>query len=205
MKAFFTDDIKKRVGEAVKAIEAQTSAEIVVAVRAKSAEYRSIDLLVGGAFAFVVLNLLLFLPQEFDERFFGIEVLATFLVAVFFTANVYPLKRLLLSKTRTQHEVRAGAAKYFMDQRLGRTKDRTAVLVYISLFECRAEVVHDTGIDAKKVGAALTAWQEKMQSTLQGSDASAFLAALTSIGGGLGAEYPRQADDTNELADEVDG
>ena len=52
----FTDKAAKaEVAEAIRAIEAATSAEVVVAVRARSGLYRHTDYIVGFVFAFAAL------------------------------------------------------------------------------------------------------------------------------------------------------
>jgi putative membrane protein len=204
MNGFFSADLKREVTAAIKTIESASSAEIVVAVRPQSATYREIDLAFVSVFALVVLTLLVFLPEEFNERFFPLEVLATFLVAAFFSATVLPFKRLLLRRGSARANVKLAACMHFMQMRLGRTRDRSAILVYVSAFERCAEVVTDTGIDAAKVGAALSAWQARLCTALQQNDPAAFVSQLASVGDELGQHYPRRTDDTNELADELD-
>jgi putative membrane protein len=60
-----------------------------------------------------------------------------------------PLARLLLRRTRAEMEVRQFAESLFLRHGLFATRARTGVLVLVSLFERRIEIVADTGLDAR--------------------------------------------------------
>jgi putative membrane protein len=196
--AFFTDAAKKRVTEAVMDAESRTAAEIVVVVRHASARWREVDLGVGAVVAFGVLLLLLFHPRPIAVEIMPVDVALAFVAGVVVSASIGPLKRALLPRKRVSEQVRAAARAAFVDQGVSRTKGRTGILVYVSTFERRVEVVADIGVDEKLLELQARALSESLS---QGADFDAFVDAVRSIGLALAASLPRSEDDVNELPD----
>lgn len=192
---------KQDVTAAIRDVESQTAAELVVALRPASGRYHEFSFLAGALLAMVVLSLLLFLPQEFEILYFPVWVAGAF-VGGAVTTELWPaLHRRLLMKKRARVQVRLSSRAAFVDLDVSRTRGRTGILVYVSSFERMVEAVGDVGLDIHAAGFsdALTALE---RATAQG-DAAAFLAALRSLGPIFSHAHPRSADDANELADEM--
>jgi putative membrane protein len=196
--AFFTGAARQRVTEAVVDVESRTAAELVVFVRRASNTWRQVDLAVGATVAFGVLLLLLFHPRPIAVEAMPIDVVLAFLGGAVLCANIAPFKRVLLPHKRVTAQVRALAREAFVDQGVSRTRGRTGILVYVSTFERRVELVADIGVDPKLVDDAVAALT---RSIAGGPDLEAFLAALRSLGPALSVSLPRAADDVNELPD----
>lgn len=83
------------------------------------------------------------------------------------------------------------------------TRERTGVLLYVSLAHRRAEVLADEGIYAK---APHQAWDEVVALLTaplsRGEAADGFVAAVGRVGEILAEHLPPRADDANELPDE---
>jgi putative membrane protein len=195
---FFTDGARKRVTEAVVDVESRTAAEIVVVVRHSSATWREVDLAVGAALAFGVLLLLLFHPRPIAVEIMPVDVALAFLGGAVICSSLAPLKRALLSRTRVGERVRVAARAAFVDQGVSRTQRRTGILVYVSTFERRVEIVADVGVDAKLIDAQVRALSESVAAR---PELDAFLEALRGLGPALAGSLPRSADDVNELPD----
>lgn len=196
--AFFSDAAKKQVTEAVVDVESHTAAEVVVVVRRTSASWREVDLGVGAAAGFVVLLLVLFLPQPVPVVAMPVDVALGFAAGAVLSANLSLLKRTLLPRRRVRAQVLAMARAAFVEQGVSRTTGRTGILVYVSTFERLVEVVADIGVDASAVQAELHALRASLSG---GADLDRFLAALRALGPPLGRALPRSADDVNELPD----
>jgi len=65
-----------------------------------------------------------------------------------------PFARLLLRRNRARIEVRHYAESLFFRRGLFRTHERTAVLILVSLFERRIEILPDEGLNARVTAAA---------------------------------------------------
>jgi putative membrane protein len=196
--AFFTDAAKKRVTEAVVDVESRTSAELVVVVRHASGKWREVDLVVGALVAFGVLLILLFHPRPIPVEVMPVDVILAFLAGTVMCSSIPPFKRALLVRKTVSARLRAAAREAFVDQGVSRTRKRTGILVYVSTFERRVEIVADIGVDAKLVEAEARALREAVAHRL---DLDAFLVALRRFGPALAGALPRAADDVNELPD----
>ncbi len=75
-----------------------------------------------------------------------LAVLGTGGAAALLAVFVPPFARLFLRDTRSQVEVRQYAESLFLRRELFRTANRTGILVLVSLFERRIEIVPDTGL-----------------------------------------------------------
>jgi putative membrane protein len=196
--SFFTDDARKRVGQAVGEAESRTAAEVVVVVRHTSGAWRQVDLAVGAVTAFAALLVLLFYPMPFAVETMPLDVLVAFVAGALVCASVSPLKRALLPRKHVAAHVRARAREAFVDQGISRTRGRTGILVYVSTFERRVELVADVGVDGKLLEAQERALADSIR---RGPDLDAFLEGIRSIGPALAASLPRAEDDVNELPD----
>lgn len=201
--AFFGDETRKRVAETIKAVELETCAELVVSVRRVSASYRAADYLFGFALALLTLVALLFLPQPFDIRWWPVDLLLAFVAGAVISANVPPLRRLLVGTERLHREVQKAAHAAFHEQGISRTRDRCGTLVYVSIFERHGLVVTDSGVDLAALGPEWKSAAGAIEQAIAREDLEQFLAALKSLGPVLGRAHPRSDDDVNELPDEM--
>jgi putative membrane protein len=203
-KAFFQRESKARITGVIREVEAQTSAELVVAVKHVSGSYRDADYLGGFALALATLSALLFLPVPFSVASMPVDVALAFALGAVFTAHAPPLRRLLLSGRRREAQVRAAAREAFVDRGISRTSGRNGILVLVSTFERSAMVVTDVGIDTKALGDKWASAVSDVERAASVVDLDAFVEALRGMGPALAAAMPHQADDVNELPDEVD-
>ncbi|MDI1444813.1 hypothetical protein [Polyangium sp. 6x1] len=195
---------KDEVSRAIRALEAKTSAEVVVVVRAVSGHYRHTDWLVGFVLSLVALCVFLFHPAPFDDDLLPVEILLVFALGGSLSANVPPLRRALTSRRLMAENVRRAACASFVERAISRTRGRTGLLVYVSTFEQRVELVGDIGLDFEALGDDFAAARRRIEASVeQTGGLPAFLAALAELGDALGRTLPRAEDDENELADEV--
>src|SRR5512143_3388726 len=146
---FFQPDAKKKTGLAIKAIEAKTSVEVVVAVRQRVAEYRSTDLLFGFACACTSLGVLWFSPFTYAVEHMPFEMLGAFVLGAVLCAFVRPLRRVLTPKAATARQLETSARAAFYDLGIAKTLRRTGLLVFVSLYEDAVVLVPDAAVDKK--------------------------------------------------------
>lgn len=204
MRDYFSEATKKLMTDAVKAIEQNSSAEIVIALRRQSGSYRAADLTFASALAFVALLLLLFLPYEFALEAIPLEVGVAFAFGFLWASHSRLLRRALSGSKAKASAVGAYARCAFHELGVSKTKGRSGILVYISILEQKVEVITDWGIDPKKLGPQWENFCAELQVRLKSSTPERFAEHLQTMGNLLATEYPRAADDENELADEVD-
>lgn len=194
---------KSDVAAAIRDVEQSTSAEIVVVMRASAGTYRHTDYLVGFAFSFVALLVFLFHPWEFSVDFMPFDSLATFALGALTSAWIAPLRRALTSKKLMLGNVKGAARAAFVDLRITATSARSGILVFVSIFERRVEVVTDIGLDRGVLGQPFARASLDLEASLRARDPlRAFVAALCALGPILAESYPRREGDVNELPDE---
>ena len=201
---FYTQDGKRRAADAVRAIEAVSGAEIVIAVRPRSSAYWHASLGFGCVLGLATLSALVWLPFDFDFQLWPLEVALVTALGVGMAASLPPLRRLLAPRRHMRGEVRRAARAAMHDLGVTRTRARTGVLVFVSLFEREVEVLLDHGIDTEALGAGFPASLSELAAAVRHGDFDAFLACLRSLAEPLAAAAPRSADDVNELPDEID-
>lgn len=200
---FYRDDAKRRTTEAVKLVEAQTSAEVVVAVRRRSGDYRIAAYHAGLAAVGAITLYMLVSPQVFSIGAMALDALVAFVLAALLCRNVDALSRMLTRASTLERNVEAAARAAFFDLGISRTSGRNGILVFVSTFERTCAVLTDTGIDVAALGPGFAEGRSAMERAVRQRDLDAFIGALESLGPLLGAAMPHADDDVNELPDEV--
>lgn len=202
--SFYEEYAKSEARQAVAEIEAQTSAEVVVALRRASAGYRDADYLAGFVLAVIALLVMLFADFTFALGTFPAGVIGSFIAGALVTSQIAPIRRLLTLPSRRRAEVRSAARAAFVDLGVSRTSGRTGILVFVSLFEREVEVVADIGVDPALLGEAWPRALEDLRAVLKPRPVFArFAEKLRALGPALATALPRAQDDVNELSDEV--
>ena len=202
-RPFLTDGVKAALLDAVRAVEARSAAEVVVASRERSGSYLHADLVAGIVAANLVLFYQLFSPWEFSLPVIQVAPTAAG-VLVGLVTSITPWARRALTPRRTREAmVRTAARALFVDKGVSVTSGRTGVLVYISVLERSAEVVADVGVTKAVPADRWAAATTRVNEAAASGDGLAVAAAVTALGDVLAAALPRSEDDVNELADEV--
>jgi uncharacterized membrane protein len=196
----FSEATRAAAKKAIEAVEARTSAEVVVALLHASDRYREADYLWGFVLAEIVLALLLFLPQTFVDEVMPVDVLLGFALGAFISAHVPALRALLVFPRRKRERALAAARATFVELGISRTRRRNGVLVYVTHLERRVVVVGDTGIDAVGMGPRWTAAVAALESARSVEE---ILKGIEGLAEPLAAIHPHTSDDVNELPDEV--
>ncbi|MDC3961101.1 hypothetical protein [Polyangium jinanense] len=195
---------RAQIESLIKEVETMCSAEIVITVRPRSGAYRQADYLFGAICAFVGLCVYIYAPPEFTDDLVPPALLLLFVAGAVFCANVAPLRRLLLPKALQARQVRAAAREAFLDQGIAGTRDRTGILIYISVFERRAEVITDIGILRRESdGQPAEAIRGIERAVTECLPMEGFVSAVRGLCAWLKESLPPRADDINELSDEV--
>jgi putative membrane protein len=202
--SFFRSDAREKVKRTIVEVEGQTAAELVIAVRKASDTYRAVDFAAGFVTSLALLVVILFDEAAFSVELIPVWIILAFAAGAFVTASLWWLKRALIPRKLRGEAVARGAKGAFFDLGVTKTKDRTGVLVYLSLFEHMAFVIADTGVPTKELGDGWLAIVRDLEAKMAKSpDLDQVLAAVKAMGPLLGKVLPRSADDVNELADDL--
>jgi putative membrane protein len=146
------DAIDAQIGR----LESQTGVQLVTAVIGKSDTYVELPwkaFALGAALAaFVVVLADVRWPQwvaSHTALVHATTILGAAAASALLAIFVPPFARLFLRQTRCDLEVRQHAQSLFLTRQLFKTRGRTGVLILVSLFERRVEILPDIGLHAR--------------------------------------------------------
>src|SRR5262245_1032052 len=156
-----TREEHKAVAAAIRAAEQRTSGEIVCVLARTSSDYSYVPALWAALLALIFPWPLIVFTQLSVQRIFALQI------ALFMVAMVIlwwpPLRMLLVPRAVQRTRAHRAANEQFFERGLTRTRDRTGVLIFVSLAERYARIVADEGIAAKVSDAE---WQEAVDTLI---------------------------------------
>ncbi|MEE4253031.1 MAG: TPM domain-containing protein [Desulfuromusa sp.] len=198
---FFSKEEQQKIEAAVKKAETTTSGEIVPMVVNSSYEYPRAELIGGGTLALAVGLIFSWAVGGESIWWFLPVFIVGFFIFQQLIRNLPDLKRKLINPEEFDIEVREKALVSFVEQGLHETRDKTGILILISLFERRVQVLADSGINAK---VPENTWDEIVtiitHGLKTGNSCDAICQAVEHCGEQLQEHFPRKADDTDELS-----
>jgi putative membrane protein len=201
MKRDQFDKSGDEIAAAIREIETQTSAEIVVVVRGRSGTYRQADYLFGAIVALVGLVFVLFSPIEFHTYWIPFDVVALFAAGAWISSRGDWLRRLFTTRKFRASAARTGASAMFYEAGIANTSAENGMLVYLSLLERRLEVIADRGI--LKAVPPLK-WNQcvfELKQIGRQATPQKFVEGLRLTGKLLAEHLPAIGENPNELAD----
>jgi putative membrane protein len=199
--AKFDQAASELIAQAVREIEKNTDAEVVIVVRGRSGSYRHADYLFGVILAFLGLLFVLFSPFNFHTYWVPFDVAALFAAGAFLCSRTYFLRRLLTTEGFRAKAVRQGAAAMFYEAGIANTQAENGLLIYLSLLERQLEVIADRGI--LKTVPALK-WNTvifELKQIAHRCDPERLVAATRELGSVLAEHLPATGENPNELVD----
>ena len=200
-----TEHDKRALSDAVKAVEAECSAEIVVAVRPESMPPHQAYALAPSAFALLGLFFLVESPWPFSNLALWLDTALFALLGYAFCRGLPGFGRLFILRSSADRAVTQAAYRELFLRGVLETRERTGMLVYVSQREGSAKVLFDRGItdrvDSRELAKAAAQIERVAQSPR--SDGIAVAKAIEAIAPLFAAHLPRRDDDVNELEDGV--
>jgi putative membrane protein len=145
-----------RIRDAVRQAEERTAGEIVPVVVPRSADYEVASWRGAGLAVLLTLTAVLLTLQFYEGWGLGwlytpwgvvVTALGAGSVGAGLAAYVPPLQRLLAGAELLDDTVHRRALQSFVEEEVFDTRDRTGILLFVSLHEHRIEVLGDTGIN----------------------------------------------------------
>ncbi|HEX5804225.1 MAG TPA: TPM domain-containing protein [Azospira sp.] len=205
---------RRQIGERAARIEARTGAQLVAAVVGKCDAYPEIP---WKAFALAVSMTALVAVLSWQQGALAASslhgliavvlcLLGAGALAALATVFFPPFARLFLDPARRDAELRQYAESFFLTRDLVRTRQRSAVLLLVGLFERSVVILPDRGVGARVDAAELAAVIARMTPALAaGRIAPALLDGLDMLETLLAAKGFAQIGDAgdDEIGDEV--
>jgi len=210
---------KTKISEAVKKAESKTSGEIATAFVKESYDYAIYELIFAVIISFFYFVIMMFFTSNIENwlqsrfwdytphylvAFYGFS---TFLIGTifYFLANISVIDRIIVPKKILKQKVQERALRHFVESGVYNTRDRTGILIFISLMEHQVILLADSGIDEK---IEQKQWQQMVDHIIagikSGKIADHLCKSITDCGILLEQYFPIKEDDTNELANEIE-
>lgn len=198
-----SDRDRARLSAAIRASEARTRGEIVCVLAQTSAVHATaLPVLIAAAVALAVPWLLMAFTAMSLHLMLSLQVLA-FLGLL--TVSCLPQVRVALipraARRALAHRV---AMEQFVSRGIARTKERTGILIFVSLAEHYARIVADEGIAGR---VPQSHWQGAIDTLVghmrEGRVADGFVAAIETCGDVLAKHFPATGAEPSELPDRI--
>lgn len=143
---FLHPDGKRRLAEAIAAVEARSRVELVVVVRPAAGDFLGDDMLVAGAAALATLAFQLYSSFEFALHWLLIHPPLVGAITIVLLRLAPGLRGMFVTQARKQAAVDTEAAAWFHRKGIRNTRERTGLLIFVALLEKQVAVIPDTGI-----------------------------------------------------------
>jgi putative membrane protein len=191
-----------RIAGAIRAVEARTSGEIICVLARSSTGTTAVPLLIAAVAALALPWALVAFTAMPVYRILTLQVAAFLLLAAFL--YLPPIQAALLPRRTRRALAHETAMRQFRQRGLARKKDRTGILIFVSVAERYARIVADEGIAAR---VPQSHWQAAVDAliahTREGRVADGFLAAIEICGNELAAHFPYTGAARDELPDRI--
>lgn len=193
---------RQRISAAIRAAEAKTSGEIVCVLAHSSSESTAMSILVAALASLALPWLLVGLTTLPVLQILWLQ-LALFLGLVVLLC-LPRVSVILLPRATRRAIAHRVAMQQFLLRGIGRTKDRTGVLIFVSLAERYARIIADEAIASR---VAQLEWQGAIDALVDhmrgGRVADGFVEAIERCGAVLATHFPRTETDRAELPDRI--
>lgn len=201
---FFTTEQKEQIRQAVARAEARSAGEIVPMVVDQSGHYLQFALTGAIFFAFFVAVIWMTVqPRVTAPQILLIEFFA-FWLSFFLIQRVSRIWSWLVPEALKDRVVRRRAEEAFYANRLHETREKSGVLILLSLMEHRVQLLADAGIHRR---VPPETWERLVQQIAsgmkEGHPFEALRGAIDACGRLLAEHFPKRPDDTDELPDHL--
>ena len=197
----FTPADHEAVAAAIREAEKRTSGQIVCVLAHSSSAYAHVPILWASALALFTPWPLIDFTQWSVQRIFLLQLVVFIIAGLAF--SWMPLRLWLVPRALQRARAHRVALEQFVVRGISRTKNRTGVLIFVSLAEHYARIVADEGIAAKVQHAE---WQEAIDTLTahmhDGQITAGLVAAVQRCGAVLAMHAPPDGS-PNELPDRL--
>ena len=201
MKKELTTDFQTRLWEAIKSIEQDSQAEVIVVLRDSSHAYPDIPLVWGICAAWISHTYMMYAPDFFENWLVYYIPIFAFVISYAF-AHLPAIKRLCSKKSTLQKNVEIMARAIFQKGGIYHTRAKTGVLIYCSFLEQSVFLLPDRGIEMAIPHEEWQSLRREFNLIFAGKKPTdALLTELHKTRLLFGQYLPALADDINELPD----
>jgi putative membrane protein len=193
---------RDRISAAIRAAEAKTSGEIVCVLAQTSSDAKALPIFVAAVVALSVPWLLDAWTAMTVHRILSLQILAFVILTLVLCLPA--IRVALLPRRARRAAAHRAALEQFVIRGIARKKDRSGVLIFVSLAEHYARIIADDGIAGR---VPQSQWQTAVDALVEhmgdGRLAEGFIEAIGHCGAALEAHFPRTEATRDELPDRI--
>lgn len=193
---------RERISAAIRTAESKTSGEIVCVLAHSSSNAQALPMFIAAIVALATPWLLLAFTNFSVHRILLLQTVAFFALATLFCLP--RVSAALVPRRVRRAAAHRAAMEQFMIRGIARKKDRSGILIFVSLAEHYVRIVADEGIAARVPQAE---WQAAVDSLVAhmsgGRVAEGFVTAIEACEKVLAAHFPRSETSRDELPDRI--
>jgi putative membrane protein len=202
MNMNITEQDRERISTEIRAAEARTSGEIVCVLARSTCNATALPIFVSAVVALALPWLLLAFTAMPVHRILVLQIIMFLVLTILLCL---PRMRIMLVPRAARRAIAHRAAlEQFAIRGIARKKDRTGVLIFVSLAERYARIIADQGIAAR---VPQSEWQGAVDALVAhmsgGRIADGFITAIDACGKVLEANFPRSGTSRDELPDRI--
>jgi putative membrane protein len=193
---------RARISTAIRAAEKKTSGEIVCVLAQSSSDVTALPILAAAIAALALPWLLVALTTMSVHRILVLQILA--FVALALVLCLPHVRVALVPRAARRAIAHRAAMEQFTIRGIARKKERTGILIFVSLAEHCARIIADVGIAGR---VPQSEWQGAIDAlvahTKCGRIADGFIIAIDICGRVLATHFPRTETSRDELPDRI--
>lgn len=193
---------RERISRAIHAAEARTTGEIVCVLARSSSNTPASPILAAAIAALALPWLLVAFTAMTVHRILTVQILV--FLALLLILLLPRVRFALVPRKMRRAVAHRAAAEQFVARGIARKKDRSGILIFVSLAERYARIIADDGIAAHIMQSE---WQVAVDALVahmrDGRIAEGFITAVDVCGNALATHFPRTATSRDELPDRI--
>jgi putative membrane protein len=192
----------ERIARAIHSAEAKTSGQIVCVLAQASSHTTALPVFIAAVASLVMPWLLITFTAMTVHRILSLQVVVFLALLMLFCL---PRVRVALMPRKARRAIAHRAAmEQFTSRGIGQRKDRSGILIFVSLAERYARIIADDQIAAR---VAQSEWQAAVNALVahmrDGRIADGFITAINLCGNELAKHFPRTATSNDAQPDRI--
>ena len=193
---------RERISRAIRGAEAKTSGEIICVLAQTSSDAQALPILVAAVVALALPWGLVAATTMSVSRILSLQVIVFLLLG--FVLCMPRVRIALLPRRARRAAAHRAAMEQFRIRGIARKRDRSGILIFVSLAERYVRIIADEGIAAR---VPQSEWQGAIDALVAhmrgGRIADGFITAIEVCGNALETHFPRTDASRDELPDRI--
>lgn len=193
---------RDRIAAAIRAAEGRTSGEIVCVLAQTSSDAKALPIFVAAVVALALPWLLVAWTPMPVIRILSLQIIAFIILTL--VLCLPPIRVAFLPRPARRAAAYRAAAEQFVIRGIAKKKDRSGILIFVSLAERYARIIADEGIASR---VPQSEWQTVINMLIErirdGRIAQGFIDAIEQCSRVLETHFPRSEASGNELPDRI--